>query len=238
MKVLILGAQARLGPHVIRALEPAHELRLTDIQPIETPHETLQTDVSVLADVLRATDGVDAIVNCSVLRPDRQLAFDVNTRGCYNIMQSAVKNGIQRVINTGPHFAVAGSTYEKFDYEMNPDMPPHPGTNLYALTKGIGQEICKIFTRNHDIYVLCMLFYNFREHDNLEGSRDHPFAVSWRDAAEAIRLGVEVDLGTLPSRCEIFNILTDQPHQQFRNDKAKRLLGFSPRDRLERIWHK
>ena len=49
---------------------------------------------------------------------------------------------------------------------------------------------------------------------------------------------LEVDLATLPSRCEAFNIFGDLPHRKFSNEKAKRLLGFAPRDRFEKAWHK
>ena len=162
----------------------------------------------------------------------------MNTRGCYNMMQAAIAHGIPRVINTGPHFTIEGNTYTTFDYEISPDVPPHPSTNLYALSKGLGQEICKVFTENYAVYVLCFLFFSFRDHDAPEPGSDHPFAITWRDAAQAIRLGLTVDLATLPSRCEVFNILADLPHQRFSSEKNKRLLGFTPQDRLEAMWRR
>ena len=238
MRVLILGGAARLGPHVIRALEGDHTLRVTDIVPVYTRHEYRRVDIADPEDVYSAAEGMDAIVNCSVVRPDRQAAFDVNARGCYNMMRAAVAHGIPRVLNTGPHFTIQGETYTTFDYEINPDVPPHPSTNLYALSKGLGQEICKVFTENYAVHVLSFLFYNFRDHDEAEPGRGHPFAITWRDAAQAIRLGLTVDLATLPSRCEVFNIHADLPHQRFSNEKNKRLLGFTPQDRLEATWRR
>lgn len=239
MKVLILGAHGYLGPHVVKALEPHYQLRLTDIKPIETKHEVIQVDISSLDEVMRAAENMDAIINCSVLRDDRQLAFDVSTHGCYNMMRAAVTHGIRRVINTGPHFTVAGASYTDYDFKISPDVPPHPGTLLYALTKGLGQEICKVFTENYDIWLLCYLFLNFREHDDEKEDTDlQAFTVSWRDAAEAFRLGLEIDLAELPSQCEIFNIFANLPHQKFSNEKTKRILGFAPRDNFERMWHK
>ena len=239
MKVLILGGNGYLGPHVVKALEPYHQLRITDIKPIETKHEAMCVDVSSLDEVMKAAEGTEAIINCSVLRYDRQLAFDVSTRGCYNTMRAAVAHGIRRVINTGPHFTIAGDSYVDYDYEISPNIPPHPGTGLYPLTKGLGQEICKAFTETYDIYVLCFLFVSFREHDDeSEGTDLYPFSVTWRDAAEALRLGLEVDFSKLPSRCEIFYTLANLPHQQFSNEKTKRILGFSPQDNFEKMWHK
>ena len=139
MNVLVLGANGYLGPHVIKALEQEHTLRLTDINDLDdTPHEYFKLDVSDLDAVVAAAEGMDAIVNLSVLRHDGQLAFDVSARGAYNMMVAAVEHGIGRVINTGPHFTVAGPTYERIDYEIGPDVTPQPGTNLYALTKSLG----------------------------------------------------------------------------------------------------
>ena len=151
------------------------------------------------------------------------------------MMRAAVDCGVKRVVNTGHHFAIAGPTYETFDYAMNPDMPPHPGVGLYAHSKGAGQEICRIFSTQHDIQVLMLLFYNFRNHDDPERGRNHPFAVSWRDAGDAVRLALEVDGGNLHSRCEVFNIHA-VPHGAFTNDKTLRVLGFNPQDDLRQAW--
>ncbi len=43
MKVLLIGANGMLGPHVVKALEDVHQLRLTDIKDApETAHEYVQ----------------------------------------------------------------------------------------------------------------------------------------------------------------------------------------------------
>ena len=152
-----------------RRIGDRHRLRITDIgeSPVTT-HEWRQIDVSSLDDVVDAADGMDAIINLSVLRPHRRIAFDVNTRGNYNMMVAAVTHGIQRVINTGPHYQMAGPGYEDWDFDLNPDMPPQSGTRLYAHTKALGQEIDRVFTTKHDIYLQTLLFYHtswrFKEH--------------------------------------------------------------------------
>ena len=239
MKVLILGGNGYLGPHVVKALEAHYTLRVTDINDIDTKHESMHIDVGSLDQVMKAAEGMDTIINCSVLRHDRQLAFDVSTRGCYNMMRAAVEHGIKRVINTGPHFTIQGESYTSYDFEINPDVPPHTSIGLYPLTKGLGQEICKVFTEHYDIYVLCYLFLSFQDLNyDREGTDLNPFSVSWRDAGEAFRLGLEINFEKLPSKCEIFNIFADLPHQQFSNTKTKRILGFQPKDNFEWMWHK
>jgi nucleoside-diphosphate-sugar epimerase len=241
MNVLILGATGHLGPYVINVLKPHYNLRLTDIRPpaTDTGCEFVTVDVGSLEQVMKAAEGMDAIVNLSVLRHHRQVAFDVSTRGCYNMMRAAVEHGIQRIINTGPHFTLAGATYEWFDCEIGPDIPPQPGTNLYALTKSLGQEICKVFTENYDLYVQTYLFCNFIHRDHLRHGRESSgFAGTWEDTAEVFRLGLEIDLDKLPSKCEVFYIFNDIPHGKFSNEKAKRILGFAPKDDVSALWRK
>lgn len=243
MKILILGANGMLGPYVVKALEDKHTLRLTDIgETYQMPHEYIQVDVSDLNAVNEVARDMDVIVNLSVLRHDRKLAFDVNARGCYNVMNAAVLNGIKRVINTGPHFTIAGPTFEEFDFALNPEIPSQSGTGLYAHTKSLGQEICRVFSESHDIHVLTLLFYNFREPDVPMALPDisHfvPFSVTWTDAGNAFDSAVEVDKETLPSRCEIFNVFADLPHSQFTNDKTRRILGWQPTNNLDKYWRR
>ena len=79
-----------------------------------------------------------------------------------------------------------------------------------------------------------------------EPPRDHrfpgaggvPFMIYWEDAAEAFRLGLEIDLARLPSKCEVFFILADAPQDKFLNEKAKRILGFAPKVDVSVVWRK
>ena len=61
-----------------------------------------------------------------------------------------------------------------------------------------------------------------------------PLTVSWEDAGYAMRRALEVP--PLPSPFEVFLILADLPHGKYSNEKAKRLLGWQPRDTLEALW--
>jgi len=248
MNVLILGANGEMGPGVIKALEGHHELRLSDINDLDTPHEYWKVDVSNIDQVVAAAEGMDAIVNLAVLRPDRQLAFDVNARGCYNMMTAAVEHNINRVINSGPFYVVAGPTYERFDHEISPDAPHQPGTYLYSITKSLGQEICRVFTTSNDIHVMDLLFYMLLDAETYTGipgdsiaqiGRDMtPYTTSWRDTGEAFRSALEVALTTLPSKSECFFVFPDIPHGKFSNDKTRRLLSWEPQDDLSQFWKK
>ncbi|MBM3740096.1 MAG: NAD(P)-dependent oxidoreductase [Acidobacteria bacterium] len=249
MNVLVTGGAGYLGPFVARSLAREHRVLLSDVkQPAQKPEQEFRVvDMTSLDQVMRASEGMDAIVNCSVVRESERLAFAVNSGGCWNMMTAAVRHGIKRILNTGPHFTVTGPPYEGFDFGMDGDIPPQSSTILYALTKSLGHEVCRVFSEHHDIHVLNFLFYNFRDlrgaaegsFNRLRpGSNPVPFVVSGDDAAKAIRLGLTVDKAKLPSRSEVFLILTDMPHGKFRNDKAKRILGWRPKDDISALWRK
>ena len=252
MKVLVLGVNGMLGPHALRVLSGRYDLRLTDIadphgvfhhttgfvvDEDQKQHQFMKVDVSDPDQVMDAAAGMDAIVNLSVLRDDRQISFDVNVRGSYNIMAAAVRHRIRRVISSGAHFTVQGHDYERFDFDINPDVPSHPGLGMYPFTKSLGLELSRVFTENNDIHLMWFLFYNFFDPNDLM-EEYAPFSVAWSDAAEAIRCALAVDLSTLPSRCEAFNIFTDMPHRKFSNEKTRHLLNWNPRHTLEHFWRR
>ena len=245
MKILILGANGMLTPYVTQALEKDHELIITDVSDLSGDckyknHEVLQVDITNLDEVVNASEGVDAIINLAVVRHDLKLAFDVNSIGCFNMMMAAQKHNIKRVINTGPHWVVSGQSYEKYDFDIHPDMPTHSGTGLYAISKSAGQEICRIFAENHNIYVINLLFNHLRApfEPRMAVRVDHfwPFSVAKKDAGLSFLSAIEVDTKKLSSFCENFFISASVPHNQYSNAKAREILGWQPTNNFEKQW--
>ena len=247
MRVLILGANGMMGPWVSRLLKKDHEIIETDLVKIDSNINFYKTDISNLKEVLEVSQNVDAIINLSVYRNNRDLAFNVNTLGTFNMMRAAEEHKISRIINTGPHFVLAGPSLETYDFNINPDISSQSGVNIYALTKSLGNEICKTFADNNEfIYVQTLLFYHLYSDELILGGSDkkfdkvkqslNPFSVTWEDAAMAIKLALEIKLKNLDSRAETYFISEDLPHTKFMNSKAKNKLGWIPRNKLKPLW--
>ncbi len=256
-RVVIYGAGGPLAAVTAEALARDHVLRLTDVRPLaeivadnkpqspgaplprllDPPHETRVVDVTDTSQVIEAARGMDAIINCTVVRPDPVLAFRVNTIGAYNVMRAAVECGIRRVVHTGPQQVTlpypAGYWY---DFDLPSDVPSRPGANLYILTKFLGQEICRIFAEEYDLEVPALLFSSFVNPDNPapEPMGAFAFSVSWQDAGEAMRQALRAPSFQRPF--EVFHVVADLPHGKYSNQKAKQLLHWQPRDRLEAHW--
>jgi nucleoside-diphosphate-sugar epimerase len=257
-RVVIFGAGGPLAAVTAEALSRDHHLRLTDIRPLaafadappqspgaprphapQPPHEELLVDVTDPDQVLAAADGMDVIVNCTVVRPHPVEAFRVNLLGAYNVMRAAVTHHITRVVHTGPiQILTPHPAGFLADDGVTADYPPRPGDNLYFVSKFLGQEVCRIFAEEHGIETPTLLFGMFvnpaQMPENPPGI--FPFTVSWEDAGEAMRQAVRVP--GFPRPFEVLHINADLPHGRFPNDKAKQLLGWQPRDRLDAGWRR
>lgn len=253
----IYGAGGPVGAAAQKALTNDYTLRLTDIRDVrevvaegkpqsagaplpsipDAPHEWRTVDVSDYDQVLTSADGMDALINVSVLRHDLVPAFRVNTVGAYNVMKAAVACGIKKVIHTGPRHTRLGFEGDYWpDFDIPDEAPLHPGADLYALTKCLGGEIVRTFAERHDLDVITFLYCAFRPADggdSADGSGVHPFSISWEDTGEPFAHALRAD--RMPNNYEVFDITTDLPHGKFGASKAERLLGWKPKDRFDRL---
>ena len=128
-----------------------------------------------------------------------------------------------------------------FDFGLNPDVPPHPGTHLYCLSKSLGMETCRVFAENYGVYVIQILVWAMMDSEStslVEGAGITPFYATWADVGQALRCALTVDLGRLPSRFEVFTVSAEFPHGKFSHEEVRRILGWEPSDNLERFWRK
>ena len=254
---MIFGAGGPLAAAAAPLLTETHTVRLTDLLPLadiiaanepqspgaplpvlfDPPHEAQVVDITDYDQVLAACADMDAIVNCTVNRPHPVEAFRVNCLGAYNVMRAAVAHGIRRVVHTGPHLTGSGHNVGyNWDFDISADVPPRPGHWLYAHSKYLGHEVVRIFAESYDLEVPALYFGGFMNpvlHRPRSGGVGG-LTISWNDAALAVRRALEVP--SLPRPLEVFNMTTDLPHRKFPNEKAKRLLGWQPRDILDHLW--
>jgi nucleoside-diphosphate-sugar epimerase len=258
-RVVIFGAGGPLAAISAGALARDHVLRLCDKRPLSEivadakpqsrgapvpqllgpPHEISQVDVTDYSAVLQATRGMDAVINMTVIRPDPVEAFRVNTLGAYNVIRAAVECGIRRVVHTGPQQVtnrMQGGYWA--DADLSSDVPQRPGVALYFISKFLGQEIVRVFALEHDLEVPTLVFGPFTNPDDCDPDEygGYPFLVSWVDAAEAVRGALRAP--SFPKPFEIFHIVADLPHGKYRNERAKQLLHWQPRDTLDIHWRR
>lgn len=253
--VTILGAGGPVGAAAALRLQHEYVLRLTDLlaydeipipkdanQPhpprLAPPHSWRQTDITDYAQVLQAVQGADAAINTSVMRHDPRQAFGVNMIGAYNLAKAAAAAAVKRIIHTGPWHCFTGFEGDhQYTTDIPDETPMHAGTNLYALTKLLGSQVCRAFAETGSIEVLSFLFAGFRRGDGgtaADGSGIGPMVISWEDTGEVIRCGLRA--GQLPNPHEVFTMTARLPHGRYSCTKAERLLGWVPRHNFERLY--
>lgn len=259
--VVVFGAGGPMAAAAVQELAPHYRVRVSDVRsiadiiaagprkdqrpdvpmpiPLGPPHDEMVVDVTKADQVLAACAGMDAIINCTVIRHDVVGSFRVNAIGAYNVMQAAVAHRIQRVVHTGPfQMGMEGPIGYSWDDWIVDDAPPRPGygMNTYIHTKYLGQEIARIFAEHYQLVVPSLYFCDFADFVNLRqpGDHVHPFTTTWTDTARSIRAAVETT--AMPSPFEILHVNADMPQGVYPNTKAKRILGWQPQDPNESWW--
>ena len=103
---------------------------------------------------------MDAAINVSVVRPHPVLAFQVNMVGAYNVAKACVACGIKRLIHTGPfHTSLNHNADYWHDFQLDADIPLHPGDDLYALTQVSGRACDARFCRARGPGGACLCLY-------------------------------------------------------------------------------
>ena len=239
MKVLILGANGMLGPHVVKALEGRHELRLTDINDLDSPHEYFKVYAGDIDQVVSAAEGDGRNhqpvspangppVGVRRERP-RLLQHDGGGRGARHRQghkqRSLLRSHRSHLRTVRPHDRT-GRSAPAGDVPVRVDQ--------VAWTGDLPRSLPSSTTSTS--WTCCSTCSSIAETDNAEsgspianvGHDLVPYAVSWRDAGECFRCALEVDFDRLPSKCEVFFVFPDLPHQKFTGEKARRIFGWTP----------
>jgi dTDP-4-dehydrorhamnose reductase len=232
-RVLFLGASGLIGPYLTPGLEEDYDVRLADIKPHPRGNQILHVDVSVYDQVLAAARGTDAIVNFTVNRGHPDLSFRVNVQGAWNVMRAAAELGIRKVIHSGPQSVMAAYSHD-FDVA---DPPGRPGSGYYGLTKLLSGEVCRSFARRYGIQTVCLLFcYLTPRPERTTGQDFQPFHVIHDDLQQACRLALQLE--SVPDGYQECNLLSMEGHGKYRAEKARRILGFQPRERWEEYYRR
>ncbi|MBT6149994.1 MAG: hypothetical protein HOH74_31430, partial [Gemmatimonadetes bacterium] len=72
-KVLYLGASGMIGPHLTPGLVDDYDMTLADVKPHPDGLPIEHVDITDYRQVLAASEGMDAIMNFTVVRGDADL---------------------------------------------------------------------------------------------------------------------------------------------------------------------
>ncbi len=140
-------------------LRDQHDLVLTDRS---ANGEVQALDLIDFSAVRDAVAGMDAIVHLAIAS-HRALAhldehgrdeeeMQVNVLGTQHVFEAARLAGMKRIVFMSSMTTVLGEPlYDRIER----DTPPRP-RNLYACTKLFGEHLAELYTRTHDIAIICI----------------------------------------------------------------------------------
>ena len=173
MHILITGISGRIGAnlakglldagHSVRGLIWERDRRIEKFATMDV--ELVEGTITNVDDVAAAVDGVDAIYHLGAAFQGggpftNSEYFEINVRGTFNMLEAAAALGsrMQQFI-----FASSDALYSKYLPNGIPDpiredeFPLEPG-GTYALTKLLGEDLCRGYIRNERLPVTICRF--------------------------------------------------------------------------------
>lgn len=203
MKVLVTGGNGFLGKVVCARLKEGHKVINYDKQ-INRELETIVGSILNKNELQDAMDGIDVVVHLAGVggysKKDSSPNFDdymnINVVGTACLLESAVvKKKVKRVIIASSICAFGTKPSALPCRETDTPNPGGPGSELYGLSKYLGEILCQGYTTMHGLSTVCLRFAvikDLRNGTGLGGSAGTLWSYTdVRDAAEAVRLAVE-----------------------------------------------
>lgn len=224
--VLITGATGDVGNHLSRELAGRYKLRLSDRRPLKPPkgQTFVKADIAKMADALRITKGVDAIVHLggySVEGPWESI-LQANIIGCYNVFEAARRNGVKRVLFPTSNHAVG---FYRRDQTIDHRVYPKPDSR-YGVSKVFGEALGSLYADKYGMEVFMMRIGNVNPVPI--DKRRLSIWFSPRDLAQLVSIGIE----HLDIRFEIAYGISRNKRAWYDNSNAFRL-GYRPQDDSE-----
>ena len=172
MKVLVTGAAGTLGSVAVAALLRAgHEVRATDRRfRADLGVPLVVADLRDEAPLYDLLDGVDALVHLGNhpnrhAGPSPQGLIAENTQMNANAFTAALERGVRRIVFSSSVQVVLRSDLVPLEPHVLPYLPldghapADPGSNAYAVSKHVGEELLRFAARDHADLAVTVLRY-------------------------------------------------------------------------------
>ncbi len=236
MLVVVTGAAGSLGRSVVPALAArGHEVRMFDMQDVDTDHESIRGDVRDLDTVVAALEGADAVVHGAAIHGIHveswppEAFWSINATGTFNVYEAARRQGVGHVVLSSS-MAVYGAraTQDSWAY-VTEDMPTAPD-DVYGMSKVACEGLASFYARQEGISTVALRLGMFvPETFERYGFRLLFGGVDDRDVAQAVLLALD---HRPQSGFDEFNIFADTPFDQ--RDAAE--LAREPAAVVEAHW--
>jgi NAD(P)-dependent dehydrogenase (short-subunit alcohol dehydrogenase family) len=229
-EVLVTSAHSELARVIAAKLKVDYQVRLTAPVHVEALCEFVKSALNHDELTNLAIRGVDAIVHVAEPLPDVNHAegIDYRTRCTYNLLQAAVKEGVQSIVYLSS-LRIMGGYNESF--RVDEDWRPLPTPASGGLSDYLGEFTCREFAREGKLNVIALRLGNVASAEPLGEEASNSAWVDPRDVAQAISCALTKLLGdwtAIGGHWSVFHVLSHSPSCRFPIRKARRILGYRP----------
>ena len=223
--VLITGATGDVGTHLAREFAGKYKLRLSDKRPLKAKN-FVKADISKMADAMKITKGVDAIVHLGGYSVEGtwQNILQANIIGCYNVFEAARRNGVKRIVFPTSNHAVG---FYRRDRTIDDHVYPRPDSR-YGVSKVFGEALGRLYTDKYGMEMFMIRIGNVNPKPI--DKRRLSIWISPRDIAQLVSIGIDKP----GVQFEIVYGISGNKRAWYDNSNAFRL-GYRPQDDSE-VW--
>lgn len=216
MRIVVTGGSGKAGRAVVRdLLEHGHDVVNVDLVPSpessgpDSPAPFLRADLTDLGQAVEALDGADAVVHLAAIpspvhaTPD--VVFRTNATSTHAVFAAAARLGVRRVVWASSETTLGPPFERPPDYApVDEDHGPRPESS-YALSKVVGEEMARHFSRWSGIPFVALRFSNVMtriDYERFPAFWDDPQLRRWNlwgyvdeaDVAQSVRCALEADV--------------------------------------------
>jgi nucleoside-diphosphate-sugar epimerase len=251
MRVLVVGGSGYVGRLIVPALADRHAIRVLDPRPPATECDHVAGDATDGSALATAMTGVDAVLHCAMpvwpgdepaQTASAQIgsaqieqagsAFDVNVKSVHLTLLAAHAAGVRHAV----HISSMSVYRDLLDRSIEDESVPTDATDLYGLTKRLGEQVCRAAAEEWGLSVN-VLRLTWPTPDDVWPAWGRPQppvllrsadgikveATAASDLARAVGAALEFRDGF-----QIFTISGDRSFRRWGIGKARRLLGWEP----------
>jgi uronate dehydrogenase len=228
LKILITGAAGEIGSSLRRGLrESFQSLRLVDVKPLHAEHaseEVMLADLFDMEQACRATAGINCVVHLAGIPRENtwEPILRNNVAALYNLLEASAQNGVRRIIFASSNHVIG---FYRNDRDVYPDDPVRPDSR-YGVSKVFGEALGRLYSDKHGLEFISLRIGSFRTQPR--EARELATWISPRDFTELVRCCI---IAQSIHYAVLFGVSANSRNRW--KDKAKKLVGFVPRDNGE-----